>query len=54
MIGLGDGVPFYVATVPVDFRRGVFSLTLYAQEELGLETRARTVLLYSVRSGRGV
>ena len=40
MIGFGDGVPLYVATVPVDFRRGVFSLTLYAQEELGLDPRS--------------
>ena len=46
MIGLGDGVPLYVATAPVDFRRGVFSLTLYAQEELGLDPRWDGVVVF--------
>ena len=53
MQGIGDGSGVYLAPQPVDFRRGIAALSVYAREHLGLEPVSEVVLVFrSRRPGR--
>ena len=49
MLGIGEGLGVYLALRPVDFRRGIGSLSSYAREYLGVEPDSGVVLVFRSR-----
>lgn len=53
MLGIGEGSGVYLALHPVDFRRGIAALSVYAREHLGMDPASGIVLVFrSRRPGR--
>ena len=53
MLGIDAGSGVYLALQPVDFRRGIAALSVYAREHLGIEPDTGIVLVFrSWRPGR--
>ena len=49
MIGPGSAVKVYVATRPVDFRKGMDSLALLVEQSLGLDPHGGAVFVFRSR-----
>ena len=46
MLGIGEVSGVYLALHPVDFRRGIAALSVYAREHLGMDPASGIVLVF--------